>query len=135
MRRWPRTGAQGLAPFSLESLLLRSSPGLDVLQRLGQQEQVSAFAINVAGALLPGPCRRGSLPTEQHRQSELAVGHRELSLWTGRSLWTRDGLGLPIDTEVFLGEAGPFDGTRVLADRPDYGYPMSSRRPGAPFRV
>src|SRR2546430_11653101 len=42
-------------------------------------------------------------------------------------LWTRDGLGLPVDVECIFGEAGSFDGWRVLADRPDDGDRVISR--------
>jgi hypothetical protein len=59
---------------------LRSNPGLDVLQRLGQHEQVSAFAINVAGALLPDHAGAAVRPTEQ-RQPELAVSRRSSRTW------------------------------------------------------
>jgi hypothetical protein len=99
-----------VAAFPLGSLLLCSVPVLDLLQRFAQQQQMPAFAINV-----PVHCCRTAqaavCPPEQHRQSRLAVRDRRLPLWTDYPLWTDDGFGLPVDVEVFLGEAGPFNST------------------------
>ena len=43
-------------------------------------------------------------------------------------MWTLNSLGLPIDVEVLLGEAGPFLGAGVLTDRPDDGDSVIGRR-------
>src|SRR6266542_2640942 len=88
--------------------------GLDLLQRLRQQEQVSAFAVHVAGAVLPDRAGAAVRPPDQHRQSWLAIRHRGLPRRTHCPLWTRNGLGFPVDVKVFLGEAGPSLGARVL---------------------
>ena len=104
-----------------------SGMGLDLLQRLRQQEQVSAFAVHVAGAVLPDRAGAAVRPPDQHRQSWLAIRHRGLPRRTHCPLWTRNGLGFPVDVKVFLGEAGPSLGARVLTDRPDDGHRMLHR--------
>ena len=85
---------------------------------------MSAFALHVAGTVLPDRTVAAVRPPEQHGQSRLTIGQHGLPPWTAYPLWTSGGLSLPANVKVFLGEAGSFDGTPVLAYRPDDSDPM-----------
>lgn len=98
-------GSHGIPVLPGPSVLLFPDAVLDLLQRLRQQEDVSASSGGVPGAfqaVFAGPADGTG---KEHRQPLVPVGECRLPGRTGRSVRTSQPLVIPVGADVLLVEA------------------------------